>query len=216
MAVVGHLGVLVQFTAGAVAHELPDHGENCVLAVALHRIADITDAVAGLCLLDALVQSCLGHIQQALCFQVDLAHRIGAGVVAVEAIDLCTGVDADDVARADDDIMRRDAMDDGIIQADAGRSRETVQSLEVGGTAVLYDEIVDQLIQFPGGHASLNVLAAVLQGSCAQGIGPAHSVQFFRILNLDHDYASSAFITSVVVSSMEGQKGITASLPRSR
>ena len=30
MAVVGHLGVLVQFTAGAVAHELPDHGETCV------------------------------------------------------------------------------------------------------------------------------------------------------------------------------------------
>ena len=68
MAVVGHLGVLMQLLAGAVAHELPDHGEACVLAVALHRIADITDAVAGLCLLDALVQGCLGHIQQALCF----------------------------------------------------------------------------------------------------------------------------------------------------
>ena len=43
-----------------------------ILAVALHRIADITDAVASLCPLDALVQSCLGHIQQALCFQVVL------------------------------------------------------------------------------------------------------------------------------------------------
>ena len=216
MAVVGHFRIFVQLLAGAVTYELAHHRETGILAVALHGIADITDAVACLGSLDALVQSSLGHVQQTLSLQVDLAHRIGAGIVAVEAIDLCTGVDADDVARADDDIMRRDAMDDGIIQADAGRSRETVQSLEVGGTAVLYDEIVDQLIQFPGGHASLNVLAAVLQGSCAQGIGPAHSVQFFRILDLDHDYASSAFITSAVVSSMEGQKGITASLPRSR
>ena len=107
-------------------------------------------------------------------------------------------------------------MDDGIIQADAGRSRETVQSLEVGGTAVLYDEIVDQLIQFPGGHPSLNVLATILQGSCAQGIGPAHSVQFFRILDLNHFYASKAFMTSAVVSSIEGQNLISASLPRVR
>ena len=112
--------------------------------------------------------------------------------------------------------MRRDAMDDGIIQADAGRSRETVQSLEVGDAAMLHDEIVDQLIQLPSGHASLDVLAAVLQGSCAQGVGPAHTVQFFRIFDLNHVYASKAFMISAVVSSMEGQNGISASLPRSR
>ena len=107
-----------------MAHELADHRETGVLAVALHGIADIADAVAGHGLLDALVQSSLGHIQQALGFQVDLAHRIGAGVVAVEAVDLGTGVDAHDVTRADDDIMRGDAVDDGIVQADAGRARE--------------------------------------------------------------------------------------------
>ena len=106
-------------------------------------------------------------------------------------------------------------MDDGIVQADAGGAGKTVQTLEVGDTAVLHDEIVDQLVQLPGGHASLDVLAAVLQGGCAQGVGPAHPVQFFRIFDLDHNYASKAFITSAVVASMDGLKGMTASLPRS-
>ena len=110
MAVVRHFGVFVQLPAGAVAHELADDGEAGVLAVALHGIANVADAVAGHSLLDALIQSSLGHIQQALCFQIDLAHRIGAGIVAVEAIDLCAGIDADDITGTNDDVMRRDTM----------------------------------------------------------------------------------------------------------
>ena len=216
MAVVGHFRVLVQLTAGAVAHELADDRETGILAVALHGIADVADAVAGHSLLDAFIQSSLGHIQQALCFQIDLAHRIGAGIVAVEAIDLCAGVDADDITGTNDDVMRRDTMDDGIVQADAGRARKAIQTLEIGGAAVLHDEVVDQLIQFPCGHTCFDMLTAVLQGSCAQGICLAHAVQLFRIFDLNHDYASKAFMTSAVVSSMEGQNLISASLPRVR
>ena len=74
MAVVRHLGVLVQLPAGAVAHELADHGEACVLSVALDGIADVTDAVAGHGLFDALVQSSLGDVQQALGLEVDLGN----------------------------------------------------------------------------------------------------------------------------------------------
>ena len=127
MAVVRHFGVFVQLPAGAVAHELADDGEAGVLAVALDGIADVADAVAGHSLLDALIERGLGDVQQALSFQVDLSHCIGAGVVAVEAIDLCAGINAHDVTRADDDVMRRDTMDDGIVQTDTGRSGETVQ-----------------------------------------------------------------------------------------
>ena len=214
MAVVGHFGVLVQLPAGAVAHELADDGEAGVLAVALDGIADVADAVAGHSLLDALVESGLGDVQKALSLQVDLAHCIGAGVVAVEAIDLCAGINAHDVTRADDDVMRRDTMDDGIVQTDAGRSGEAVQTLEVGDAAVLHDEVVDQLIQLPGGHTCLDMFTAVFQGSCAQGIRLAHTVQLFRILDLNHFYASKAFMISAVVASMESLKGMTASLPR--
>ena len=216
MAVVGHFRIFVQLLAGAVTYELAHHRETGILAVALHGIADITDAVACLGSLDALVQSSLGHVQQALSFQVDLAHRIGAGVVAVEAVDLGTGVDADDIAGADDDVMRRDAMDNGIVQADAGRARETIQTLEIGDAAVLHDEVVDQLVQLPGGHTCFDMFTAVFQGSCAQGICLAHTVQLFRIFDLNHNYASKAFMTSAVVSSIEGQNLISASLPRVR
>ena len=77
------------------------------------------------------------------------------------------GVDADDVARADDDVVGGDAVDDGVVQADAGRPGEAVQPLEVGGAAVLDDKLIDELVQLPGGHAGLDVLAAVLEGGRA-------------------------------------------------
>ena len=97
-------------------------------------------------------------------------------------------------------------MDDRVIQADAGRTRKTIQSLEVGLAAMLDDKILDQLIQLPGRHTGLDMLSAIFQGGSAQGIGPPHPVQFLRILDLDHRYyASKAFITSAVVCSMELQ-----------
>ena len=76
-----------------------------------------------------------------------MPHRVGAGIVAVEAVHLGTSIDAHDVTRADDDIMRGDAVDDGIVQADAGCAGKTVQTLEVRDAAVLHDEVVDQLVQ---------------------------------------------------------------------
>ncbi len=60
--------------------------------------------------------------------------------------------------------MRRDTVDDGIVQADAGRARKAVQTLEVGDAAVLHDEVVDQFIQFPCGHTCFDMFTAVLSG----------------------------------------------------
>ena len=108
-------------------------------------------------------------------------------------------------------------MDDGVVQADAGRPGEAVQPLEVGGAAVLDDKLIDELVQLPGGHAGLDVLAAVLEGGRAQGVGPAHAVQFFCVLDLDQCcYASKAFMTSAVVASTLPALCTTASLPRLR
>ena len=108
-------------------------------------------------------------------------------------------------------------MDDGVVQADAGRPGKAVQPLEVGGAAVLDDELIDQLVQLPGGHAGLDMLAAVLEGGRTQGVGPAHPVQFFCVLDLDQcRYASKAFMTSAVVASTVVPLSTTASLPRLR
>ena len=90
----------MQLTAGAVAYELPHHTETSRLTVALHSMADISNAVARHCLGNAQMQCLFGDLQQAADFQVHLAHRIGAGIVSVEPIHFCTGIDADDIARA--------------------------------------------------------------------------------------------------------------------
>ena len=183
----------MELAAGAVAHELPHHREAGLFAVSLDRVADVADAVAGLGLGDAQVEGFLGDIQQALGLQVHLAHRVGAGVVSVETVHLGAGVNADNVAGADDDVVGGDAVDHGVVQADAGRTGETVEPLEIGGAAVLDNELIDELVQLPGRHAGLDVLAAVLQGSGAQGVGPAHALQFFCVLDLNQSLCLQSF-----------------------
>ena len=92
-----------------------------------------------------------------------------------------------------------------ISQAENGFPR--LQVIDGGNATGVMDEVTGLLRE---GYT------AVLQGSCAQGICLAHAVQLFRIFDLNHDYASKAFMTSAVVSSMEGQNLISASLPRVR
>ena len=64
-------------------------------------MTDIPYPIAAARHLNAAMQAFFGNIQQPLGLEVDLAARIGAGIIAVEAVDLAAGVDRDDVAGAD-------------------------------------------------------------------------------------------------------------------
>ncbi len=77
--------------------------------------------------LNAAMQAFFGNIQQPLGLEVDLAARIGAGIIAVEAVDLAAGVDRDDVAGADLLCLPGMPWMTVVIHADARRGREAVQ-----------------------------------------------------------------------------------------
>ena len=61
---VGHLRLLVQPPADAVAGKFLDHRKSRALRVALHRGRDIADAIADVALLDSLVERLACHPQQ--------------------------------------------------------------------------------------------------------------------------------------------------------
>lgn len=61
------------------------------------------------------MQAFFGNIQQPLGLEVDLAARISAGIIAVEAVDLAAGVDRDDVAGADLLLFVGDAVNDRVV-----------------------------------------------------------------------------------------------------
>ena len=54
--------------------------------------------------------------------------------------------------------MRRDTMNDGIIQADAGRAREAIQTQEIGSCTVAHDKVVDDFVDLSGGDTGFNML----------------------------------------------------------
>ena len=56
-------------------------------------MADIPYPVAAARHLNAAMQALFGNIQQPLGFQVELAAPVGAGIIAVEAVDLAAGID---------------------------------------------------------------------------------------------------------------------------
>ena len=91
----------MQLLADAMADEGADDREAVLLDIGLYSVTDIPYPVAAARHLNAAMQAFFGNIQQPLGFQVDLAARIGAGIIAVEAVDLAAGVDRNDVAGAD-------------------------------------------------------------------------------------------------------------------
>ena len=98
------------------------------------------------------MQAFLGNVQQALGFQVDLTARIGAGIIAIEAIDLAAGIDRNDVAGADLLLTAGDAVNDRVVHADARRGREAIQVQEVRSCTVAHDKVVDDFVDLCRGN----------------------------------------------------------------
>src|SRR5699024_429830 len=120
--------------------------------------------------------------------KVELAAAVGAGVVAVEAVDLAAGVDGYDVAGADLLLVVGDAVDDSVIHTDARRGREAVQVQEVGPGTVAHDKVVDDFVDLRRGDPGFDRLAAGFERSRADGAGFAHLFQLSGIFDLDHGW----------------------------
>ena len=186
IAEVRDLRVLVQLLADTVADEGTHDGEAVLLDIGLYSVTDIPYPIAAARHLNAAMQAFFGNIQQPLGLEVDLAARIGAGIIAVEAVDLAAGVDRDDVAGADLLLFVGDAVNDRVIHADARRGREAVQVQEIGSCTVAHDKVIDDFVDLCGSDTGFNRFAASLQGSSADRACLAHFLQLGSVFDLDH------------------------------
>ena len=171
-----------------MADEAADDREAVLLDVALNSMSDVPYPVAAARHFNAAMQAFLGNVQQTLGFQVDLAARIGAGIIAIEAIDLAAGIDRNDVAGADLLLTAGDAVNDRVVHADARRGREAIQVQEVRSCTVAHDKVVDDFVDLCRGNTRLDRLAASLECSRADRTGFPHFLKFSSILDLDHGF----------------------------
>ena len=186
VAEVRDFGVLMQLLADTVADKAADDREAVLLDIGLYCVADIPYPVAAARHLDAAMQTLLRNIQQPLGFEVELAAPVGAGIVAIEAVDLAAGVDRNDVAGADLLLSGGDTMNDRVIHADARRGRKAVQVQEVGPGTVAHDKVIDDFVDLSGSDTGFDRFAASFQGCCADRAGLAHLLQLGSIFDLDH------------------------------
>ena len=151
--------------------KLADDTVELRLAVLLHRLADVSDVLAYLYLVDTEVERLLGRIEQISHLWIYLPYREGKGAIANEAVQLRTEIYRDDISLLEDNVRAGDTMDDDLIDRGTDAPREALIS-ETGGVAsVADDEVVRHLIQLCRTDPGSDVLSHLGEGTAIELIG---------------------------------------------
>ena len=150
--------------ADAVAHIVAHDGEAVALHIVLHRPSHVGDAVADLCKVERLKEGLSGHFHEFLRLFADLTHGVGPRAVADEALVGRAQIDGHDVPVVHHPLAG-DAVDDLLVDRDAGGGGKARIPQAAGLGAGLDDELVHRLVDLPGRHAVADGLTA--HGSCA-------------------------------------------------
>jgi hypothetical protein len=134
-----------------VAHEGPHHPEAVALAVHLHGVGDIADAIARAALHDGFVEALACYVDQLLHPRRHRAHGKGDRAVTVISFHDTPEVEPDDVAFLELPLGRRDTVDDFLIDRRAYRSRVPAIALEGRRGAPAEDEGLDLGVDLLGG-----------------------------------------------------------------
>src|SRR3990170_2536018 len=186
LAEVRHLRLLVERPAYPMPYERPHDAETVALALRLHGVGDVADAVPRPALHDGLVEALARDIEELLDSLGDRPDRQGDGAVAVVALDDAAEIEPDDVAVLELSLGRGDAMDDLVIYRGAHRRRVPAIALEGRRGTFADDEgldvLVDVLGRGAGPHEGLEPLLDLGQDAA----GRAHVPELPGGLQQDH------------------------------
>src|SRR5499433_959474 len=156
VAEVRHLRLLVERSADAVPYEGAHHPEAMALAVHLHGVRDVADAIAHAALHDGLVEALPRHVDELLHPGRHRTHGEGDRAVAVVTLDHATEVEPDDVALLQPALGRRDAVHHLLVDGGAHGGRIAAIPLEGRGGALGHDEGLDLAVDVLGRDARLH------------------------------------------------------------
>ena len=176
---IGNVGIFVEIDADAVTDILSDGGAAVPDAPCVDRGTDITDSRAVPDLSHAHFKALSGNFDELFRLLGDFADREGIGIVAVVAVDERADVDLDDIALLQDFVRGRDAVDDFVIDGDAGRTGETAVTEEGRLCAALFDIVTDPIVNHFGGYAGLYEFSSELKSLTGNSAGDPHEFDFF-------------------------------------
>ncbi|MPM61855.1 hypothetical protein SDC9_108718 [bioreactor metagenome] len=183
-----HLRLFVELLADAVAAELTHHRQAVALGVLLDGVADVSQACAGLDLLDAQPHGVEGQGRQALGGDGAFADQVHAAVVAIPAVVGDDGdVHIDDVALLER-LVVGNAVADHVVHRGAqvaGIGRIAGRLVADGGRhgALLVHALLAQTVDLGRGDAGLDVRGDVVQHFGCQTAGLSHASDFFSVFD---------------------------------
>src|SRR5437870_6924875 len=190
--VVRQIGLVVHFRANPVPHEFAHHRETVLLHPALHRVADIAEAVARAPLVDRAIQRFPGHIQQLPHFRPNLPHRYSDRRTRVVAFPLHPEIDRDDIAFAQFPLRRRNPVNDLAVHRGAQHAGITAISLECRLARSSGDFFLGKLLEVHRRYSRLYHTAQRGQDFVHEKPGAVHLFQLFRAPEVNRHRSSSA------------------------
>src|SRR4030095_7281744 len=121
--VIRQVRFVVHLGANAVPDEFAYYRKSILLDQALHRVANIAEAVAGAHLFNGAGERVAGHIQQFLQFRANLTDRNGDSRVREISIYFHAEVDGDDIAFLQLALRRRDPVNNLAVHRCAENAR---------------------------------------------------------------------------------------------
>ena len=159
--------------------------------ISLDGRGDVKQPVAFLCELDSLEETLPGHIDQVLRLVRNLSASESRRAVPVESSDIRSHIHTDDVALLQHPFAG-DAVDDLVVDADAGAGRIAVIMKEGGDGALFADEMLHFAVDLLGCYAGSYHFPCQGTGSRGNFSGPAHQFDLVGGFKCDHALISPA------------------------
>ena len=186
VAEVRHLRLLVERPPDSVIHEGTHYPEAMALAMLLHGVGDVADAIAHAALHDGFVETLPRDVDELLHPGRHRAHGERHRAITVVAFYDTPEIEPDDVALLELPLGRRNTVDDFLVDRGAHRGRIPAVALEGRGGSSGQDEGLDLGVDLLGRHAGLDQPPEQGLDLGENSARRAHVLELTRRLEEDH------------------------------
>ena len=178
-AVVRDLGAFMQVFTYTVTDVVAHDREAVRLDVCLNGGADVGNTIAHTGKFNAFKEALARDCDQLFRLVAYLSAGDGSGAVTVVAADVGADIHLDDIALADDMRLRRNAVNDLIVDGHTRTARKTAVAKEGRLCACILDGLADDPVDFFGSNTRMNRVSRRLARKRSDSAGDAHPFEFF-------------------------------------
>ena len=185
LAVIRNLGIFMDRAPDAVADPIADDAKPGILGDLLDRIADVTEMNPGAARCNARLKTGLRRLYEPKDLRIGYADGDGAGSVAVKAVFENSDIGLNEIARHDDAMTARNAVNDLVVDRNAKPPGKAHVVEKAGADLVLRAVLFDQIVDIAGSDSGRNGVGADVAYLGGHPTRFAHAVDFGFCFDVD-------------------------------